>query len=323
MGTIINPYILYSKPHVQGDNGYFMGGTTGAKVATTDHLDFSTSVVSAQTTSNLTVLKYAISGMSDGTTYGYIAGGNTSNTGGSTTETDRMTYATSVVAANTASDLTSEVSGYVTVSDTTTYGYFVGGGAGTNPGGQTWRIVFATGVMSTNTTTDPVWQIRDGAGVSDATTYGYVCGGFDYSGAIIYGQRITFSSGAIAANSVSDLPQARGALCGISDGLTYGYFLGGRTAATSYVTTAERITFSTGATATNTVSDLSTAKDGMAPSMSDGNKYGYGYISGGYTGDYIVSTDKITFSTGATASNTSASISQARRYLAGLSEATI
>ena len=82
--------------------GYAMGGDTGAVVATTDRITFSTSVTAASTISNLTAARYLPAGVSDGSVYGYAMGGWT---GAAVVATDRITFSTSVTAASTVSNL--------------------------------------------------------------------------------------------------------------------------------------------------------------------------------------------------------------------------
>ena len=157
------------------------------------------------------------------------------------------------------------------------------------------------------------------AGLSDGATYGYFAGGTtgDY---VATADRITFSTGATAANTASNLSQARTGPTGLSDGMTstYGYFAGGYTDAV--VATADRVTFSTGATAANTASNLSQARYNLA-GLSDGATYGY--FAGGYTSAVVTTADRITFSTGVAAANTASDLSQARAYPAGLSDKNV
>lgn len=151
--------------------------------------------------------------------------------------------------------------------------------------------------------------------------YGYFAGGVTSSGAPVTAtDRITFSTGATAANTASVLSITKDLLAGVSDLAIYGYFAGGLTATsvTTRVVTADRITFSTGAIAANTVSNLSQARYGLT-GLSDVTTYGY--FAGGATSAVVVTTDRITFSTGATAANTVSNVSLARSSLVGISDA--
>jgi hypothetical protein len=98
----------------------------------------------------------------------------------------------------------------------------------------------------------------------------------------------------------------------------YGYALGGYSGA--YVATADRITFSTSATAASTVSNLSQARAYPA-GMSDCAVYGY--TLGGVDGTIRSTADRTTFSTGATAASTVSNVSQARYVLSGFSDGAV
>jgi hypothetical protein len=98
---------------------------------------------------------------------------------------------------------------------------------------------------------------------------------------------------------------------------TYGYFAGGNSGAV--VTTADRITFSTGATSANTASNLSTARR-FVSGLSD--KVTYGYFLGGSTATsagQVVTTDRIVFSTSITSANTVSNLALARYSCASVS----
>lgn len=86
--------------------GYSLGGDSSgasAYVATTDRTTFSTSATAAYTTGNLSSARGGASGVSDGATYGYVAGGHT--TSGTVTTTDRITFSSGAAAAYTAAAL--------------------------------------------------------------------------------------------------------------------------------------------------------------------------------------------------------------------------
>jgi uncharacterized membrane protein YdcZ (DUF606 family) len=82
--------------------GYFAGGTTGAVVATSDRINFSTGTTAAFTAANLSQARSGLIGVSDGFEYGYFAGGTT---GASVTTADRVTFSTGTTAAFTAANL--------------------------------------------------------------------------------------------------------------------------------------------------------------------------------------------------------------------------
>lgn len=300
--------------------GYIAGGKTGTNYeASAERITFSTGAYAANTTSNLSQARGFISGVSDSTTYGYFCGGHT---GGHTATTDRITFSTGATAANTASNLSGKRSYTTGVSDGATYGYVCGGYSGANIA-TTDRITFSTSATAANTASNLSTARRNCAGISDNASYGYVIAGY-ISAATDIADRITFSTGATAANTSSNASQARHAICGISDQATYGYVFGGATVGSgTEVVTADRITFSTGATAANTSSNLSLGRAYIS-GLGDGNLYGY--ISGGATNATPVNvntTDRITFSTGATAANTTSNLTAVRQGHGGMSDKSV
>ena len=98
----------------------------------------------------------------------------------------------------------------------------------------------------------------------------------------------------------------------------FGYWAGGYTGAK--VATVDRVVFSTGITAANTVSNLAIQKWNLK-GLSDANLYGY--FAGGTTGADVATTDRITFSSGVTAANTVSNLSVANEAASGLSDITL
>jgi hypothetical protein len=93
----------------------------------------------------------------------------------------------------------------------------------------------------------------------------------------------------------------------LTEGTTKGYWAGGFTgtpAISTIVRTADRVTFSSDATAAMTSADLITAVS-QCESGSNGVK---GYWAGGQTGIGVLNCDKTTFSTDTTTAQTSAGI---------------
>jgi hypothetical protein len=302
--------------------GYFAGGYTSGSTNsnTTDRIQFSNGVTSANSVSNLSQARDRLAGLSDVSLYGYFAGGETSVAHG-TAIADRILFSDGITSANTVSNL-SQARGYlVGLSDRSTYGYFAGGYIGSSTYVSTTdRIQFSDGVTAANTISN-LSSIRGCmASCSDGNTYGYFAGGAttnevtNWSTNVI--DRITFSNGTTAVNTASNLSGTKRYLAGLSDGSTYGYFAGGYTWDT-ILATADRITFSTSIASANTVSNLKSARFGLA-GLSDGSTYGY--FAGGHTGAIVATTDKITFSSGATVANTVSNLSVTRVYLTGLSD---
>jgi hypothetical protein len=295
--------------------GYAMGGHSGAVVATTDRITFSTSGTAASTVSNLTTIRAYAAGVSDTSTYGYAMGGYSS---AYVATTDRITFSTSVTAASTVSNL-SVARGYAAgVSDGVTYGYAMGGYTGADFT-TTDRITFSTSTTAASTVSNLSVARDSSAGVSDGVTYGYAMGGYT-GGVVATTDRITFSTSVTAASTVSNLSQARYGAAGVSDGVTYGYAMGGYTGAR--VTTTDRITFSTSVTAASTVSNLSVARD-YAAGVSDGTTYGYAMGGRSSSGAALATTDRITFSTSTTAASTVSNLSGIRYSAAGVSDGAV
>ncbi len=207
-----------------------------------------------------------------------------------------------------------EKGAHAAISDTVAYGYFVGGFP--NGGGDyltsTDRIVLATGVTSAYGTAVLSIGRESLYGVSDRTTYGYfVAGNLKNSPFITtLGERMSFSTGTIATNSSSDMSAARATGASLSDGSAYGYFAGGYNSGGVQVALTDRITFSTGVTAANSGSNLSTARTSAGP-VPGGATYGY-FAGGGESGGPVATADRIVFATSVTSANAASNLSAAR-----------
>jgi hypothetical protein len=305
----------------QSSFAFFMGGNTGSTESViADKLTFSTSTVAAQTSSNLSTAGSNSASFSDCTsTYAYMLGGQTS--GGYVKRGLRFTFSTQTSAANTASDLSTNTTFITTqgLSDKTTYGYSCGGYTASAYVNTGYRLTFSTSATAASTTSNLTEIGGFCMSLYGGATYGYYIGGYRNGAVSLKADRITFSTSTMAANTASNLPVAKYAGTSISDNVTYGYVLGGLTNTTpGRVATADRLTFSTGVTAANTVSNLSQARDSLATGVSDGTTYGY--ANGGTTGSDVATGDRITFSTGTTASNTTSNLSGIRRFSMGFAD---
>ena len=147
--------------------GYFAGGRSSntVYVATADRIVFSTSITAASTVSNLSQIRYGLTGLSDSVTYGYFAGGaSTISTVVATA--DRVTFSTGVTSANTVSKISIARYGLAGVSSGATYGYFAGGVSSAYVTTAD-RITFSTGATAANTVSN-LSQARDAmAALSD------------------------------------------------------------------------------------------------------------------------------------------------------------
>jgi hypothetical protein len=309
----------YSKPvALTPTYGYFFGGYTGGRVATTDRIVFATSATSASTVNNLSLARYIVNGLSDKKLYGYISGGYST---GMTVVTDKTTFATSTTAASTTSNLSLARGDYATVSDGSLYGYAAGGSTGASNTNLTDRITFSPGVFAANTASNCSVVRGSTGGLSDAVSNGYYIGGLttgDAASIVNTIDKIVFSTSVASINTASTCSTTRRAMGNISDQVLYGYIGGGQTGGGEVIVLiTDRMTFSTNAVAANTVSNLSLARRNMA-CCSDGTTLGY--FAGGNSGAKTVVADKITFATGATSANTASNLSQAREYFGGFAD---
>jgi hypothetical protein len=267
--------------------GYTLGGidSSGNRYANTDRFTFSSQTNSLNTVSNLSVARRGIAPCSDKTTYGYAAGGETGSLNGTTT-TDRTTFSSGTTAANTVSNMTfgSFLGGGLSDGGLVGYGYFMGGFTYGTIYNTTDRITFSSGTTALNTVSNLSVARNGDPGICDNVAYGYAGGGITSAGgtgATTTTDRVTFSSGTTAANTVSNLSLARGNTAALNDGSTYGYWCGGGTSTTDLSnSTTDRITYSSGTTASATVSNL------LMPNLrcggiTDGGEFGY--VCGGYT----------------------------------------
>jgi len=84
--------------------GYFSGGASSGPVylATTDRVIFSTSTISTSTTWSLKNIKNNMGGISDGSTYGYVGGGQSPSY---TATVEKLTFSSSTYSTSTTSNL--------------------------------------------------------------------------------------------------------------------------------------------------------------------------------------------------------------------------
>ena len=182
------------------------------------------------------------------------------------------------------------------------------------------RRAFSTGVTAAiSATLSAVRTSRMSQSLSDGSIYGYTMGGSStggVAGGVTTTDRLTFSTSAIAASTASNVSVARSDIGTVSDGVVYGYTCGGYNTSLAPVTTGDRTTFSTSATAALTSANLSVARAGLN-GVSDGATYGY--FSGGNTtnvSDYVTTSDRLTFSTSVVAAATASNLPAARSFTA-------
>lgn len=276
-------------------------------------ITFSTWVTAASTVSNLSVARYGIACLTDKVLYWYTCWGTSWL---ETKVVDRTTLSTWATAANTASNLSIGRQQNRWLSDWTIYWYvswwYTGAWGNTT---ATDRITFSTSGTAANTVSN-LSLLRKGMGnVSDWATYGYFCW---WSSTAVFsntGDRITFSTSATSANTASNLSTNRDTIWWLSDSVAYGYFLWWYINNTSTVTNVtDRITFSTSATAANTVSNLTVNRGDMATTS---DWVTYGYYAGWDTWWYNASNlwYRMTYSTWAFAASTVSNLVSATRVI--------
>lgn len=149
-------------------------------------------------------------------------------------------------------------------------------------------------------------------------TYWYISWGFTWA-PVVTTDRITFATSITAAFTTWNITTAKLWLWwATSDTTTYWYTaIWGTNGAWTLYSTVDRITFSTGACAANTASNLSSARYWVSW-LSDAATYGYNWW--GNTNSRVATVDRITFSTSISAANTASNISTARFGLCSLSD---
>ena len=237
-------------------------------------------------------------------TFGYFIGGHSSD---SKTVTDKLTFATGVVAVETDIVTSNAGSNFWDISDTVTYGYH-------NKPADVERLTFASDTLALNTDSDTSSSNNDHCGFSDANDtagFGYWMGGERPADSpSLVCDRITFSTSVTAVNTDSDLSVARALASCLSDRTTFGYTIAGFSVGGTRLTSTDKTTFSTSVTAAETDSDLSSVAGQSATGVSDNGSFGFGYYVGGVSvgNNEIVTAERMTFSTGVFALNTDSNL---------------
>jgi len=164
------------------------------------------------------------------------------------------------------------------------YGYFAAGSSdGTNCVTSVYRINFADDSISSSMGSLSVAR-QAMASVCGAITRGYFIGGIKTDTTIIKTTDIfNYSTENSGAKTTADLVTQRYGTAGISNGLYAGYIGGGNTAAGQYVSSIERLLYSTNTMSTGQTPTLTDPRVGLFGS--DGS-YRYGYFAGGLSSAY-------------------------------------
>jgi hypothetical protein len=308
--------------------GYFAGGFTATSPTNrTDKLTFSTDTTVSATTANLSVARRHASGVSEGETKGYLAGGDStsSNTTGIVTTADKVTFSSDTTAAQTSANLSSARYYAAGLTEGSTKGYFIGGVTDENTipiiiVKTADKITFSSDTTAAQTSADLPEKYGSHAACAWAgSTKGYYFGGYslDTLGftllVISDARKYTFSTDSQSAQSSANLSVARIGMGACSEGSTKCYAAGGDSGA--IVATADKTIFSTDTTTAATTANLTTARYFLAGTSDGGSK---GFFCGGNSGTYTSIADKLVFSTDATTAATTANLSLSREGLAAL-----
>jgi len=254
---------------------------------------------------------------------GYFAGGNAS-TGSISVIADKLTYANDTTAAQTSANLSQARRNLAGCSGEGTKGYFVGGITGGSSVTTADKLTYFTDTTTAQTSANLSQARHSLTGISQGTTKGYFAGGDTAggAGAVATADKLTYAGDTTAAQTTANLSQARFSLAGCSGDSTKGYFAGGDTGNSAYVSTADKLIYSTDTTAAQGSANLSQARYGPA-GISQGTTKGY-FAGGGEGGSglAVATADKLTYSTDITAAQTTANLSVARHSSAGISQGT-
>ena len=294
--------------------GYFAGGSTGSsssRSVVADKLTYSTDTTAAQTSANLSVVKFGLAGVGQEYNIGVFFGNNSITSGNIASGQIGQYHFSSGTTDIAVMPFTSIVG--------ETNGYFAGGSTGGLPGvalGTADKLTYSTDTTTAQASANLSQARGYLAGCSGDSIKGYFAGGYDPA-VLATADKLTYSNDTTTAQTTANLSQARSDLAGISEGSTKGYFAGGYDPST--VATADKLTYSNDTTAAQTTANLSQARYDLVGCDGNGIK---GYFAGGLNaGSFTVATaDKLTYSTDITAAQTTANLSQARYALAGVSE---
>ena len=158
------------------------------------------------------------------------------------------------------------------------------------------RITYSNDNISANSSELNTASRNYWTGFGDGSTYGVITGGVASDVELI-----TFSNSYIADNDSTLDVAWRSESASLGDTEMYGYFCAGHTGATTadisrYVFSSTNVEAST--------SDLTVSKVGLSGcGCGDSNTVGYGYVCGGYSGAYVVTVERMTFSNSNVAAN--------------------
>jgi hypothetical protein len=303
-----------------GVSGYSLGGrtATSGSIATSDKIAFSTDIMVACETANLTGSRSFGGFMSKAASHGYSCGGCSTGVTGYTATADKLVYSTSTTAASTNSNLSTTRGRLCGLGNGSTHGYCCGGYSGTTSLTTGDKLTFSNDTLAACATAN-LSAIRSyTAGLNGTSSKGYVMGGCtgNGSGMVATTDMLTYSTDTIAATATADITTAAYAPTCLSEGSVKGYANGGATAA-ALTKVTYKLTYSTDTTAASTSANTTSVYNASSPCSEGGNK---GYLSGGWISTYTNLAEMIVYATDTTGTKTSANLSSNRQGASGVSD---
>jgi hypothetical protein len=205
--------------------GWICGGLTGSPSSTVDRITYATDTGTASTRGPLGVATGSGAGTGNDTD-GWIGGGYPGNM----STVQRIAYATDTAIATTKGPLSSGRAILSSTTDSTSYGWYAGGGLGAPTFARSSTIDRIT--FSNDTTTasvrgplsQAIYYLSKGTGNS---TYGWFGGGYGPGPVLSTVNRITFATDTDISSVRGPLSSARYTVSGMGNN-SYGWFAGGQ-----------------------------------------------------------------------------------------------
>lgn len=193
---------------------YFCGGATTSDIAvvTSDILTFSSETIAAATTADLPVATENISGTTDGSAKGYVAGGATGTVGtGAVVDVSRITFSSDTITTLTGAALTQARQRLNATSNGSTAAYFLGGATFGPPLAAVKtadKLTFSSETTAALTTANLLTATYFAGTAGDGTTTSYICGGFT-TAVTAAAESLTYSTETCANVTTANLSVAR------------------------------------------------------------------------------------------------------------------
>lgn len=207
------------------DYGWMCGGLTASPLSTVDRITCASDTGTVSTRGPLSVPTQQGAGTGNSTD-GWIGGGYPGNM----STVQRITYATDTATTTTKGPLSSGRAMQSSTTDSTSYGWYAGGGLGAptyERSSTIDRITFANDTTTASIRgplSQAIYYLSKGTGTS---TYGWFGGGYGPGPVLSTVSRITFATDTDTASVRGQLSSARYNVSGMGDN-SYGWFAGGQ-----------------------------------------------------------------------------------------------